>query len=165
MSEPWFGVVVPATVGVATAIYATGGRAALARRAIKQELEIAQLMPEGAPRDALERVAQEKAVLYASRWIGPQPLRPRGHLAFLALAVVGFGAAWVASHFADVAGDHGWIEAFLSLALVLGLSAFTMAIIGWGVLVWTADNAKTRADTVAARKARVDSFLADGTRQ
>ena len=66
MSEPWFGVAVPATVGVATAIYATGGRAALARRAIKQELEIAQLMPDGVPRDALERVAQEKAVLYAS---------------------------------------------------------------------------------------------------
>src|SRR4051812_5667925 len=119
MSDLWFTVGVPATVGVATALYTTGGRGALARRAIKQDLEIAAMLPHGRGREAVERMAEEKAVLYSSRWIGSQTLGIRGHLLHGAVAVAGGLLTWGTTLFVDAAPGHIWVTSVLLLIMLL----------------------------------------------
>ncbi|WP_156392057.1 MULTISPECIES: hypothetical protein [unclassified Nocardioides] len=161
MSDLWLTVGVPATVGVATALYATGGRGALARRAIKQDLEIAKLLPEGTARKVLERVAEEKAIIYGSRWVGPQALTRRGHMYLAGTAVVGAAMTWGAARFVDDAAGHLWAASVLVLAMLAGLTGLALAIALWGSLMVTADNARTRASTVEVRRARVEAFVRD----
>jgi hypothetical protein len=158
MSDLWFTVGVPATVGVATALYTTGGHGALARRAIKQDLEIAAMLPPGRGREAVERMAEEKAVLYSARWIGPQTLSLRSHLHMGAVAVAGGLLTWGAASLADQAAGRIWITSALLLTMLVGMAALVVAVVSWLSLVFMADNAKTRRDTVKVRRSRVDRY-------
>lgn len=163
MSELWFTVGVPATVGVATALYTTGGRAALARRAIRQELEIAKMLPEGLGQASLERMAGDKAVLYASRWVGPQPLGARDHLILLGTATAGFIVAWLGGALvASISGDR-WLTAILLLFVLVGMAAAAGGAVSWLSLMWMADNAKTRTQTIRIRRERLARHLESAT--
>ena len=159
MSDIWFTVGVPATVGIATALYTTGGRAALARRAIKQELEIAKTLPPGHGRDGVERMAEDKAVLYASRWVGPQPLIARDHIALLGAAVVGSVLTWVAGTLLNVEGRAPWLAPVLLLVMFVGMAAAAVGVTSWLSLMFMADNAKTRMQTIKTRRERLARHL------
>lgn len=161
MSDMWFTVGVPATVGVATALYTTGGRGALARRAIKQDLEIAAMLPPGRGREAIERMAEEKAVLYSARWIGPQKLSLRSHLHMGAVAVAGGLLTWGATSFAEEAAGHIWATSVLLLVMLVGMGAFAVAVVSWLSLVFMVDSATTRRDTVKLRRSRLEGYLSD----
>ena len=58
MDSAWVTAGVSTLAVITTAIYNTGGRGALERRVIRQELEVAALLPTGAERDQMERSAQ-----------------------------------------------------------------------------------------------------------
>lgn len=159
MRDQWFTVGVPATVAVVVALYTTGGRAALARRAIKQDLEIASGLPAGTARRALERIAEDKAVLYASRWVGPQAPGLRLHLVLGAVAAVGVTVTSVASWLGDAAGSNPVLSAVSLLLLLLGLSSTVAAIATWAGLMFMADNARTRQESVESGRERVQRQL------
>jgi hypothetical protein len=159
MSNQWFTVGVPAAVAVVVALYTTGGRAALARRAIKQELEIASGLPTGTARQALERIAEDKAVLYASRWVGPQTPGLRQHLILGAVAVAGVAVTSVANWLGDEAGSSPVLSAVSLLLLLLGLSSTLAAIVTWTVQMFMADNARTRQESVELGRERVQRQL------
>lgn len=126
MSEVWLTVGVPAGVALATGVYTTGGRAALARRAIRQELDIASMLPQGNARAGVERMAEDKAVLYAARWIGPQPLGLRQHALFLGATVGGGFITWLAGALRDSVTGHAWLDAYLLVWMVSGLGLTTL---------------------------------------
>jgi hypothetical protein len=159
MSDVWFTVGVPATVAVATALYTTGGRAALARRAISQELEIAKMLPEGHGREGVERMAEEKAVLYASRWVGPQPLVAREHLVLLGTAIGGGVLTWLAATMLDNTAGHPWWTSALLLVMFVGMAAAALGTTAWLSLMFMADNAKTRSLTIKTRRERLERRL------
>jgi hypothetical protein len=159
MSDVWLTVGVPATVAIATGLYTTGGRAALARRAIRQELEVAAMLPQGQGRAAIERMAEEKTVLYASRWIGPQPLGLRHHALLVGAAVVGGLSTWIAANLLDRASGHAWLSSYLLVWMLSGLAAMALSLTSWISLIVMADNAKTRATTIRGRRERVERHL------
>lgn len=159
MSEVWLTVGIPAAVALATGVYTTGGRAALARRAIRQELEIASMLPVGDARASVERVAQDKAVLYASRWIGPQPLGFRQHGFFLSVTAAGGLITWLAGVLRGRISDHPWLDVYLLVWMVSGIALTTLGLTLWVSLGVMADNAKTRAETVRTRRERVRRHL------
>jgi hypothetical protein len=159
MSEVWLTVGVPAVVAIATGIYTTGGRAALARRAIRQELEIAALLPEGQGRAGVERMAEEKAVLYASRWIGPQPLRRHDHARLLGAVVGGGLMTWSGSALYDRVDGHAWLGVYLLAWMVSGIALTALGLTLWVSLSVMADNAAARASTIEVRRQRVERHL------
>jgi hypothetical protein len=159
MSDLWFTVGVPATVAVATALYTAGGRAALARRAIMQELEIAKMLPDSKGRDILNRMAEEKSVLYASRWIGPQPLSPRDHVVWLSIVLVGSVVTWSAGKVLAHESGHPWISSGLLLVMFFAMAAAAAGVASWISLMWMADNAKTRTQIIRSREDRVERHL------
>lgn len=88
MDSAWVTAGVSTLALITTAIYNTGGRGALERRVIGQELEVAALLPTGAERDQMERSAQDRAAVYPSRRVGQEPLKPRQHAVLLGLTAV-----------------------------------------------------------------------------
>lgn len=161
MSEVWLSVGVPAAVAITTGLYTTGGRAALARRALRQELEIAAMLPEGNSRAAVERMAQDRAVLYASRWIGPQPLTLRQHVLLLGAAITGGFITWSGAGLRERAEGHSWLAPYLLVWMVSGIGLTALGLTMWISLSVTADNAKTRAETIRLRRQRVERRLQD----
>lgn len=158
MSDVWFTVATPAMVGAATVLYTAGGRAALARRAIKEELDIVSLLPKGVERGALERIARERTLLYALRWIGPQRLSLRHHLVLGGIGFVGALGTWVAAHLTGRASGHLWAETPFLLIMLLGLSGMAFTAVAWVALVAAAENATTRAETVSAARRRSERW-------
>ena len=65
MSSTWVTAAVSTLAVIATAVYNTGGRGALERRVMRQELEVAALLPSGAERDEMEWSARDRATVYA----------------------------------------------------------------------------------------------------
>jgi hypothetical protein len=57
MDSAWVTAGVSTAAVIVTAIYNTGGRGALERRVMRQELEVAALLPAGEERDAIEQAA------------------------------------------------------------------------------------------------------------
>lgn len=159
MSDLWFTVGVPATVAVVTGVYTTGGRAALARRAIRQELEIAAMLPVGQGQAGVERMAEEKAVLYAARWIGPQPLSLRQHTLLVGAAIAGGLMTWSAASLLEESDGNAWWSTYLLLWWFAGLALSALGLTWWISLIVMADNAKTRASTVRLRRERIVRHL------
>ncbi len=159
MSDQWFTVGVPAAVAVVVALYTTGGRAALARRAIRQDLEIATGLPSGIARQALERMAEDRALLYASRWVGPQTPGPRQHLILGGIAAAGVAVTVFANWLGEVAGSSAVLGAVSLLVLLLGLSSTLAAVATWTGLMFLADSARTRQDSVESGRKRIQRQL------
>ena len=78
MTESVVTAVAAVVTGVLVALWQVGGRGALARRTIKQELEIASGLPAGAERSGLEQQARDRAALYVSAECPWDPGRRRG---------------------------------------------------------------------------------------
>jgi len=55
---------------ILTTFWSVGGRAAVERRAMQPELEIAAGLPEGLARSHLTKVAEDRALLYVRRRVG-----------------------------------------------------------------------------------------------
>src|SRR4051794_13959500 len=72
---------------ILTTLWSIGGRAALERRAMQQELNIAAALPDGIARSHLNEVAEDRALLYVRRRVGGG-YSTRFHVTMAALLVV-----------------------------------------------------------------------------
>lgn len=124
-----------------------------------QELEIASMLPQGNGRAGVERMAEDKALLYASRWIGPQPLGLRQHALLLGTAIAGGFVTWSAGALRDHVSEPAWLGVYLFLWMVSGLELTTLGLTLWISLTVMADNAKIRAETIHVRRQRVERHL------
>src|SRR3954463_13325683 len=92
---------------VVTTLWNTGGRAALERRAIQQEMQIASGMPEGLVRRQLTVATEHRVALYIFRRVGPG--RGSGyHLTMLVAVVVFYGIISGLGQLVDV--GPAWLE-------------------------------------------------------
>lgn len=155
MIDLWVTVGVPAAVAVATALYTTGGRAALSRRAIQQDLEIARALPAGPARDAAARMAEERTILYAGRWVGPTKPTFRLHLVHLAFSGGGLLVAWGGGRISDAVEGNLFLASVSLLLVVVGLGAAVGVFVAWSVLIVTSDNAQTRSDSISRGRDRM----------
>lgn len=159
MTDAWLAVGVPAVVTLITAWYTTGGRSALARRAIREDIEVAQLLAPGPTRTALEKVAEEKAIRYASTWIGTKALTLRQHLFLAALSTAGAALTWTTAKVqTDLRPSPIW-SIGLSTAMLLGLGTFALFVTYWVSLVVTADKAKDRAGALQAQREQIGRYV------
>ncbi len=159
MIDLWITVGVPAVVAVATALYTTGGRAALSRRAIQQDLQIARALPAGPAREAAARMAEERTVLYAGRWVGPKKPTLRLHLLHLAFSGGGLLLAWGGGWISDAVEGNLFLASVSLLLVVIGLGAAVGVFVAWSVLIVTSDNAQTRADSISRGRQRLKRHL------
>lgn len=158
MSTLWLTVGVPATAAIGTTIYTSGGWAALARKAMREELEIAKSLPAGDGRKALERIAEERAILYSARWFGPKhhSLRQHGLL---------IGAFFVFGALSRVAAEDGsrpivgWVATVQLLGSVACLGLAVMSLATWVSTVVLAEIANARTERIAERTDRVKERL------
>lgn len=118
---------------VATTLWNTGGRAALERRAIQQELQIAAGMPNGIARRQLEVATEGRVAMYVFRRVGPG--RGAGfHFKMLVVVVVVYGLVGGLGQLIHLGPD--WVEfitqvAFLSAVALLGLVAALWVSEAW----------------------------------
>lgn len=144
---------------VATAIYNTGGRGALERRVMRQELEVAALLPTGSERDEMERSARDRAAVYASRRLGQHPLKPRQHavlLGFTAVSVVVGYAGGVLTR--TVRARNALLTMLDSLALLMMIMGFTLAataFTAWCSSVFLAQRTRNRRAAIAGHRRRL----------
>jgi len=161
------GLSIVAVVG--TAIYNTGGRGALERRVMRQELEVAALLPAGQERDLMEQTARDRAAAYVSRRLGEEPFTPRQHavlLGFTALsALVGYCGAILSR---TPAPNTPIPRALDSLAVLMMLMGFIFAATGftaWLSRVVIAHRTRGRRLSVAAHKEKITEHIARGPRR
>lgn len=162
MTDVWLTVGIPAVVTVSTAWYSAGGRAALARRAIREDIEVARLLPQGPTREALEKVAGEKAIRYASSWIGTQKLSLRQHLILVAGAVFGAVVSWGSSRVGASIHGHHTLSGFLLGFMISGLGLLCACITYWISAIFTAEKAKDRGMSLQLQQGRIRSYVEDG---
>lgn len=86
MGETLAAALVALVTAVLVALWNTGGRAAVERRTIKQEIELAHALADGPERRALERLVHERATLYVLRR-SHRPLSPRTRRRLVAATV------------------------------------------------------------------------------
>lgn len=137
---------------VVTTLWNTGGRAALERRAIQQEIQIASGMPDGLVRRRLAATTEHRVALYVFRRVGPGR-GPGFHLRMLTAAVVVYCIVAGLGQLVDV--GPAWLElvtqvAFLSAVVLLGA---VIAI--WASEAWRDHMAGSRRDALAAAMRRL----------
>lgn len=169
MDSAWVTAGVSTLAVITTAIYNTGGRGALERRLIRQELEVAALLPTGAERDQMERSAQDRAAVYASRRVGQEPLKPRQHavlLGFTAVSLVVGYAGGVMTQ--SVRADTAILTILDSLALLMMIMGFTLAATAataWCSRVFLAQRTRSRRAAVAEHRERLANHISRRGRQ
>jgi hypothetical protein len=162
VNELWFSVGTPALVSIATLIYTVGGRAALARRAIEHDLRIAEMLPAGVGATAMKQMAEERAVLYVSRWVGPQPLSGKQHGVLLGTALGGAVLVWASLQALPLVEENDFFVSVTAIVALIGMAALAAGITTWVTLIFLADASRTRFETLQARHERLRRYL-DGT--
>lgn len=144
---------------VATAIYNTGGRGALERRVMRQELEVAALLPTGSERDEMERSARDRAAVYASRRLGQEPFKPRQHAVLLGFTAVSLVVGYAGGVLTRTVRAHTAILTMLdSLALLMMIMGFTLAataFTAWCSGVFLAQRTRNRRAAIAEHRRRL----------
>lgn len=146
------GAVLAAIVG---ALWNTGGRAAIQRRAIKQELDIAEALPYGAVRREMYLSAEEKSLKYAVARYGPgitgRQLVAMGVVLFLSVVAILGSVALLDS----MSSSNTWYG-FVSVLVVttfLASVGLTVAFVAW----FARDQvAELRAGNLSSAKSRID---------
>lgn len=140
---------------IVTTLWNTGGRAALERRAIQQEIQIASEMPDGLVRRQLAVATEHRVALYVFRRVGPG--RGAGfHLRMLTAVVVVYGIVAGLGQLVDV--GPAWLElvtqvVFLSAVVLLG------AVIAlWTSEAWRDHMAGSRRDNLVATMRRLSQL-------
>lgn len=159
MDSAWVTAGVSTAAVLATAIYNTGGRGALERRVMRQELEVAALLPAGAERDEVERSARDRAAVYASRRLGQEPFKPRQHVVLLAFTAVSLMVGYAGGVLTRTARGHTAILTIVdSLALLMMIMGFTLAataFTAWCSRVFLAQRTRSRRAAVAEHRERL----------
>jgi hypothetical protein len=143
---------------VGTTLWNTGGRAAVERRAIQQELQIASEMPDGLARRQLRVATEHRVAMYVFRRLGPGR-GPGFHLIMLAAVIIAYGVVSGLGQLVDL--GPAWLEfvtrtAFLSAVVLLGLVAAL-----WASESWRDHMAGERRDNLAAAMRRLRQLDAD----
>jgi hypothetical protein len=119
---------IPTLAAIATAAHTTGGRGALERRVVRQELEVASLLPAGVEKKAMERTALDRAAVHAERRLGQEPFTPRQHAVVLGFGGGSFIIGYAGAMLSQATSVHSPLTTVLdSLALLMLLVAFTLA--------------------------------------
>jgi hypothetical protein len=164
VDSAWVSVGTPTVAAIATAVYTTGGRGALERRVIRQELEIAALLPAGDEKEALERTVRDRSAVYAARRLGQEPFSLRQHAVLLGFGsgslVVGYAGAMLSQ---TTSGRNVLTTVLNSVALLMMLVGFTLAataFTAWGSRVLIANRAQSRRVSIAAHRERLTEHVA-----
>jgi hypothetical protein len=131
MGETLVTSLVALSTAVVVALWQVGGRAALARRTIKQELDIATALPACPERQHLIQLARDRATLYVYRRRSPDPsgTARRRLIAATVAAPVIFSFLFIAGEFTVEVG--GFPHALVSVS-----SAALQVLIGGLVGYW-----------------------------
>ena len=156
MSDAAITAIAALVTGVLVALWQVGGRAALERRRIKQELEIASVLPEGPERLGLEEQARDRSALYVHRRtsVGPSATARTRLVAATLLAVPLFALMWFAGGVAEAASDsYFWVD--LLYYMSIGVFVVWAGLLGYwislGIRLWLRRN--LRRDVEEARAA------------
>lgn len=158
--DDWLKFGLPVVITVVTVLWTTGGRAALLRRAIAQELEAAEKLPAGPEKDALHEVARARTMVYVGRWVGREPLSVKRGLTLgaVAIAIVAVSLVLSQSLLVKVSPPIFVVVGVLSVALLtIGLSLLAAL----AVAVVSASTASSRAETAKEQRERAEKFLAE----
>jgi hypothetical protein len=144
--------------GLVVALWQVGGRGALARRTIKQELEIASGLPEGPERLGLEAQARDRAALYVHRRrsVGPSPT---ARLRLVACTLLAFPLAALLWFLASIVGSADGPNWLLGFFFMSGSAVFVAwgGLLGYwlslGIRLW---RARIRRGNVAEAHAALD---------
>lgn len=149
---------------IATAVYSTGGRGALERRAIRQELEVAALLPDSGERDAMQQAARDRAVIYVARRLGQEPYTARQHAVLLGFAAGSLVIAYAGAMLSRMISNRTPILTVLdSLALLMMIMGFTLAaaaFTAWCSGVFIAQRTRNRRLAVASHRQKIAEHVA-----
>lgn len=169
MDSAWVTAGVSTLAVIATAIYNTGGRGALERRVMRQELEVAALLPSGAERDEMERSARDRAAVYAARRIGQEPFSPRQHVVLLGFTAVSLMFGYAGGMLTRSVQAHAAVltilDSFALLLMIMGFTLAAMAFTSWCSRVFLAQRARNRRDAVAEHRERLANHISRSGRQ
>lgn len=164
MSSLWVTAALSVTAAITTAMYNTGGRGALERRMMRQELEVAALLPPGQERDLMEQTARDRAAAYVSRRLGEEPFRPRQHGVLLGFTALGLGIGYCGAMLSRTVSPHTPVQAILdSLASLMMVSGFIFAAAGftaWLSRVIIAHRTQSRRQSVAVHRDKLTAHIA-----
>lgn len=147
---------------VLTTLWNTGGRAALERRAIQQEIQIAEALPEGLVRGRLTVATEQRVALYIYRRVGPGR-GPRFHAVMLAVAGVVYSAVIGLSQLVGV--GPAWFE-FITQAAFLSAIVFLGGVVALWASEWWRDHlADQRRDNVKEAMRRLRQLEASASRE
>jgi hypothetical protein len=140
---------------VVTTLWNTGGRAALERRAIRQEIEIAKDIRDGVVRRQLSKETENRIALYVFRRVGPGR-GPGFHRAMFAAVIAIYGVVAGLGQVLDL--GPAWLEfitrtVFLSAVVILGLVAAL-----WASDAWRDHRAGARREDLAAAMRRLSEL-------
>ena len=145
MSDAAVTAIAALVTAVLVALWQVGGRAALERRTIKQELDIARALPEGPERLGLEQQAQERSALYVHRRTsaGPSPTVRTRLLAATLLLIPVIALFWFAGSVAESASDsYFWVDLFFYISV--GVFIVWAGLLGYwislGIRLWLRRN-------------------------
>ncbi|UAL29899.1 hypothetical protein K8W59_19615 [Nocardioides rotundus] len=155
---------IPTVAAIATAVYTTGGRGALERRVMRQELAVVALLPAGDEKDVMEQAVRDRAAIYAARRLGQEPFTPRQHAIVLGFGGAGLIVGYAGTMLSQTASARNALTTVLaSLALLMMLVGFTLAasaFTAWGSRVFIASRTQSRRLSVAAHRERLAEHIA-----
>ena len=164
MDSAWVSVGIPTVAAIATAVYTTGGRGALERRVMRQELEVVALLPAGDEKEAMEQAVRDRAAIYAARRLGQEPFTLRQHAVVLGFAGASLIVGYAGTMLSPTTSERGALTTVLaSVALLMMLVGFTLAataFAAWGSRVFIASRTQSRRLTVAAHRERLTEHIA-----
>jgi hypothetical protein len=73
----------------------------------------------------------------------------------LGTAILGCIGTWAGSAVLDDINGHPWLTSILLLVVFVSMAAAAGGTVSWLSLMWMADNAKTRAQTIKIRRQRL----------
>jgi hypothetical protein len=137
---------------VVTTLWNTGGRSALERRAIQQEIQIASEMQDGLVRRQLISTTEHRVALYVFRRGGPGR-GPGFHLRMLTAVLVVYGMVAGLGQLVDV--GPGWLELVTQVVFFSAVVLLGAVIALWASEAWRDHMAGSRRDTLAAAMVRL----------
>lgn len=163
MTALWVTIAVPAVATISAAVYANGGRSALERRTMRQELEIAAALPPDAQRTALEQAVEDRAARYLAHQLGREPLNGRQHWALFAISsialAVGSGCAILSRVFSGSTKINAILEDLSGVLMVAGLAISAIAATTWLCMFVMGERTRSRRLATAAHRERINHHI------
>lgn len=165
MDSAWVSVGIPTIAAIATAVYTTGGRGALERRVMRQELEIAALLQAGDEKEALVRTVRGRAAVHASRRLGQEPFSLRQHAVLLGFGagslIIGYAGALLPQTTSEQNAFATVLDEFALMMMLVGFTIAAAAFSAWVSRAVIASRTQSRRLAVASCRERLAEPIAE----